>query len=74
MNLLVQYLKNYKWIVCLALVLAAINIGFSLLDPYITGRIVDRFIEKKDVLSRDQFVWGVLGLIGLGVGAAMVSL
>jgi ATP-binding cassette subfamily B protein len=73
MNLLVQYLKNYKWIVCLALVLAAINIGFSLLDPYITGRIVDRFIEKKDVLSRDQFVWGVLGLIGLGVGAAMVS-
>ena len=36
MNLLVQYLKNYKWIVCLALVLAAINIGFSLLDPYIT--------------------------------------
>ncbi|RAJ34169.1 ATP-binding cassette subfamily B protein [Pedobacter cryoconitis] len=73
MNLLVQYLKNYKWIVCLALFLAAINIGFSLLDPYITGRIVDRFIEKKDVLSRDQFVWGVLGLIGLGVGAAMVS-
>jgi ATP-binding cassette subfamily B protein len=73
MNLLVQYLKNYKWIVCLALVLAAINIGFSLLDPYITGRIVDNFIEKKDVLSRDQFVWGVLGLIGLGVGAAMVS-
>jgi len=73
MNLLVQYLKNYKWIVCLALVLAAINIGFSLLDPYITGRIVDRFIEKKDVLSRNQFVWGVLGLIGLGVGAAMVS-
>jgi len=73
MNLLIQYLKNYKWIVCLALFLAAINIGFSLLDPYITGRIVDRFIEKKDVLSRDQFVWGVLGLIGLGVGAAMVS-
>lgn len=73
MNLLVQYLKNYKWIVCLALVLAAINIGFSLLDPYITGRIVDRFIEKKDLLNRTQFVWGVLGLVGMGVGAAMVS-
>ena len=73
MNLLIEYLKNYKWIVVLALALAAINIGFSLLDPYITGRIVDRFIEKKDVLERSEFIWGVLGLVGLGVGAAMVS-
>ena len=73
MNLLIEYLKNYKWIVVLALVLAAVNIGFSLLDPYITGRIVDRFIERKDVLERSEFIWGVLGLVGLGVGAAMVS-
>jgi len=73
MNLLIQYLKNYKWVVGLALLLAAFNIGFSLLDPYITGRIVDSFIEKKDVLNRDEFVWGVLGLVGMGVGAAMVS-
>jgi ATP-binding cassette subfamily B protein len=73
MNLLIQYLKNYKWVVSLALILAAINIGFSLLDPYITGRIVDRFIEKKDLLNRNEFVWGVLGLVGMGVGAAMVS-
>ncbi|TKC58187.1 ABC transporter ATP-binding protein [Pedobacter hiemivivus] len=73
MNLLIEYLKNYKWIVVLALVLAAVNIGFSLLDPYITGRIVDRFIEKKDILERSEFVWGVLGLVGLSVGAAMVS-
>lgn len=73
MNLLIEYLKNYKWIVVLALVLAAINIGFSLLDPYITGKIVDRFIERKDVLERSEFIWGVLGLVGLGVGAAMVS-
>lgn len=57
----------------MALLLAAVNIGFSLLDPYITGRIVDRFIEKKDVLERSQFVWGVLGMVGLAVGAAMVS-
>ena len=59
--------------VVLALVLAAINIGFSLLDPYITGRIVDRFIERKADYTRNEFVWGVLGLVGLGVGAAMVS-
>lgn len=73
MNLLLEYLKRHQWVVIIALVLASINIGFSLLDPYITGRIVDHFIEKKDVLTRSQFVWGVLGLVGLGVGAAMVS-
>lgn len=73
MKLLLEYLKNHKWVVALALLLAAINIGFSLLDPYITGKIVDQFIEKKDVLSRSEFIWGVLGLVGMGVGAAMVS-
>ncbi len=73
MKLLLQYLKAHRGLVVFALFLAAINIGFSLLDPYITGRIVDNFIEKKDVLERSQFVWGVLGLVGLAVGAAMVS-
>eukprot|EP00388_Colpodella_angusta_P015070 GDKJ01037429.1.p1 GENE.GDKJ01037429.1~~GDKJ01037429.1.p1 ORF type:complete len:583 (-),score=5.81 GDKJ01037429.1:1071-2819(-) len=73
MNLLLQYLKAHKWVVVLALFLAALNIGFSLMDPYFTGRIVDNFIEKKDSLSRDAFVWGVLGLVGLAIGAAMIS-
>jgi ATP-binding cassette subfamily B protein len=73
MNLLLQYLKAHKWIVVLALVLAAFNIGFSLLDPYFTGKIVDGFIERKDELNRTEYVWGVLGLVGLAIGAAMVS-
>lgn len=73
MNLLLEYLKNHKWVVVLALFLAAVNIGFSLLDPYITGRIVDEFIEKKDILNRSEFILGVLGLVGLSIGAAMVS-
>jgi ATP-binding cassette subfamily B protein len=73
MNLLLQYLKAHKWIVVLALVLAAFNIGFSLLDPYFTGKIVDGFIERKNELNRTEYVWGVLGLVGLAIGAAMVS-
>jgi ATP-binding cassette subfamily B protein len=73
MKLLIEYLKAHKWIVALALFLAALNIGFSLMDPYFTGKIVDNFIEKKNSLSRDAFVWGVLGLVGLAIGAAMVS-
>jgi ATP-binding cassette subfamily B protein len=73
MKILVNYLKNYRGYVVLALLLAAINQSFSLLDPYITGRVVDRFIEKRDILSRHDFVYGVLGLIALSIGAAMVS-
>ncbi|MVN21277.1 ABC transporter ATP-binding protein [Mucilaginibacter arboris] len=73
MKLLITYLKAHRGYVLLALVLAAINMGFSLLDPYITGRIVDLYIEKINVLSRHQYVYGVLGWVGLAIGAAMVS-
>ncbi len=73
MNLLLEYLKAHKWVVVLALFLAAVNIGFSLMDPYFTGQIVDRFIEKKDNIERTEYIWGVLGLVGLAIGAAMVS-
>lgn len=73
MKILLSYLKKYRLIVLLALGLAAFNIGFSLLDPYITGRIVDRFIEKRAQLTHHEFVWGILTWVGLAVGAAMVS-
>lgn len=73
MKLLLQYLKAYKWVVVLALVLAAFNIGFSLMDPYFTGQILDKFINRHNELSRSEYTWGVLGLVGLAVGAAMVS-
>jgi len=73
MKILIAYLKNYRWIVILALVMAGLNIGFSLLDPYITGHILDQYIEKRDSLTHHQYVWGVIGLVGLAVGAAMVS-
>ncbi|MGI4728550.1 MAG: ABC transporter ATP-binding protein [Janthinobacterium lividum] len=73
MKLLITYLKAHRGVVMLALFLAAINQAFSLLDPYITGRIVDRFINKAGVLQRHDYIYGVLGLVGLAVSAAMVS-
>jgi len=59
--------------VALALLLAGLNIGFSLMDPLITGKILDRFINKKDTLTYAEYLWGSVGLIGLAIGAAMVS-
>lgn len=73
MKILKGYLVRYKGLIGLALLFAAINQCFSLIDPHITGRIVDEFIEKKDSLSETEFTYGVLKLIGLAVGAAMVS-
>jgi len=73
MNVLISYLKKHKWVVGTALLLAAINIGFSLLDPYITGRIVDRVIEQRAKLQYDEYISTVLKLIGLAIGVAMVS-
>ncbi len=75
MNLLLQYLKEHKWIVILALFLAAMNIGFSLMDPYFTGRLLDNFINKADSYQNNKsaYVWGVLTLVGYAIGVAMVS-
>ncbi len=41
MKILFHYLKPYKWLVALVLTLAAINIGFSLVDPIIFGKLVN---------------------------------
>jgi ATP-binding cassette subfamily B protein len=73
MKLLLHYLKNYKGPIAVALFLASISQVFSLLDPHITGKIVDNFIEKKDTLSRPEFIRGILFLVSLAIGAAMVS-
>lgn len=73
MNVLISYLKKHRWIVVFALFLAAMNIGFSLLDPWITGRIVDRVIEQRSKLQYDAYLNQVLVLVGAAIGVAMVS-
>jgi len=61
--------------VLLALVLAALNIGFSLLDPMITGKIVDKYMLPKidKGYTYEYRLHGSLVLVALAVGAAMVS-
>jgi ATP-binding cassette subfamily B protein len=75
MKVLLSYLSAHRWVVVLALVLAAFNIGFSLLDPYITRSIFDKYVVPVDHKSYDFHTrfYGSLGLVGLAIGAAMVS-
>ena len=88
MKILLQYLKPFKWLVALALLLAAINQSFSMLDPYIFGKVFDIFLNhphqkgyfdtKKafhatGIRTTSEYIWGVLYYLGLLISVAMVS-
>lgn len=78
MKILIRYLKPHKWLVALVLFLAAINIGFSLIDPIIFGKLIDlgyRYAANSGEFQ--PFWWGFAGplltLLGASIGVAMVS-
>jgi ATP-binding cassette subfamily B protein len=73
MKVLLSYLKEYRGIVVFALFLAAMNIGFSLMDPYISGRILDKVIGQSNKLEYGKYLASALTLVGLAIGVAMVS-
>jgi len=88
MRTLLKYLAPYKWMVTLALLLAAINQTFSMLDPYLFGQMLDKFgVHPKEyghyaagkVFVRDgfrsqsDFMWGLMKFLGMLIGVAMIS-
>lgn len=81
MKLLLSYLSRYKVMIVLAIVLAAINQSFSLLDPMFAGKLLDQFVnhpktfDKAGLHMRDlgQYMSGAMLLIGALIGVAMVS-
>lgn len=76
MKLLLTYLKRYKPLVFLALILASINQVFSLLDPTIFGKIIDYlngYVNGGKKIPAEEFLWAIGKLIGASIGVAMVS-
>jgi ATP-binding cassette, subfamily B, bacterial len=73
MALLYKYLRGYWRLVALALVLAAINQVFSLLDPAIFRHVIDDYATKYDHYNNAQFFRGVGLLLGMAVGVAFIS-
>ena len=73
MKLLLNYLKNYKGLIVLALLLAAINQIFSFLDPWIFRQIIDKYVTHYKDYSTDEFFEGAGMLILAAMGVAMVS-
>lgn len=81
MKVLLQYLKPHKWLVTLTLLLAAINIGFSLIDPILLGKLINLandFQAGKIAKERffSAFSWndpGVWYILVASVTVAMIS-
>jgi len=73
MKLLLTYLKQYWKLVLLALVLAAINQTFSLLDPLIFRHIIDEYVTRFKEYTRVDFLKGVGMLLLAAMGVAFVS-
>jgi ATP-binding cassette subfamily B protein len=60
MKILLHYLKPHKWLVVLTLALAGINIGFSLIDPILLGKLVNLAADHQAperTFSESGFFW-----------------
>lgn len=58
MKILLNYLKPYKLLVVLTLVLAAINIGFSLIDPIIFGKLINLAnLHQSEPAPGQHYTW-----------------
>ena len=73
MQLLYSYLRQYKSLIALALVLATINQVFSLLDPLIFRHVIDEYATRYQEYSTGEFFRGVSLLLAAAVGVAFVS-
>lgn len=86
MKILFHYLKPHKWLVILTIVLAAVNIGFSLVDPILLGKLVNlanefgQSLKGNEHMSKDRFFnqwsWdapGVWFIVLCSISVAMIS-
>jgi len=73
MKLLWSYLRRYRGLLALALLLATINQVFSLLDPLIFRYVIDRYAMRFRQYTTGEFLSGVSLLLAAAVGVAFVS-
>lgn len=73
MKLLLNYLKNYKGVLALTILLATTNQLFSLLDPQIFRHLIDDYASRYNQLTRPEFVQGVALLLLASIFVNFVS-
>ncbi|HEX2601057.1 MAG TPA: ABC transporter ATP-binding protein, partial [Gemmatimonadaceae bacterium] len=73
MDLLFSYLRKYQALILLALVLAATNQVFSLLDPLIFRHVIDDYATRFREYTTGNFIKGAGTLLLMAMGVAFVS-
>ncbi len=73
MRFLWDYMAKHRKTLGLALVLAAVNQLFSLMEPQIFRLIIDDYVTQIGLLSQEEFVSGVVVLLLAGVAVAFIS-
>jgi ATP-binding cassette subfamily B protein len=75
LRILITYLKPSGKLLVLALFLAAVNQCFSLLDPLITGKIIDRLGVHRNDFGSDwsAFSHDLIVFLLMSMGVAMIS-
>lgn len=64
---LLSYLKRYKWSVILVIVVMAISVGITLVNPLIIESAIDDYLSVKDM---NGLMW--LGLFALGLNIVFI--
>jgi ATP-binding cassette, subfamily B, bacterial len=87
MKILLRYLRPHRWLVTIVLTLAAINIGFSLVDPILFGKLINLANDHQGATEPpshnfnwdrffNSFSWkepGVWFIVTCSITVAMIS-
>ncbi|TCZ67892.1 ABC transporter ATP-binding protein [Flaviaesturariibacter aridisoli] len=73
MKLFWKYLRPYKRLVLLSMLLAGVAQALTFLDPVVFGWILDRYALHPGGRNEEELVRGVLGLLALAVGVALAA-
>ncbi|EIQ01490.1 ABC-type multidrug transport system, ATPase and permease component [Opitutaceae bacterium TAV1] len=71
MEILWTYLKPYRWLIFLSLLLAGLAQVLSLVDPIIFGKIIDEYALQQDTRTQEELISGALTLLALAVAVAL---
>jgi len=73
MKIFWTYLKPYRWLVMLSLILAAVAQTLTLFDPVIFGKIIDDYALNPGDKSENELINGVLFWLVIAICVAILA-
>ncbi len=71
MKIFWTYLRPYKWVAVLSMVLAAVAQALNFLDPIIFGKIIDDYALSPGNKTEDELVRGIIGMLILAIAVSI---